>query len=103
LPTQGVGLLFLCYQKSIRNQFEFVQSQWASKPNFPKEGTGIDPVIGQLEEGKTSQQHWQAQWGHPREEPKSFVFHGFVTLKGGEYFFAPSINFLKNIENIGKR
>lgn len=103
LPSQGVGLLFLCYQKNIRDQFEFLQSQWASKSNFPQEGTGIDPVIGQLEEWKTSQQKWQAQWGNPREEPQSFAFHGFVTLKGGEYFFAPSIYFLKNIKNIGKR
>jgi Dyp-type peroxidase family len=97
VPSQGVGLLFMCYQKNIRNQFEYLQSQWASNSNLPQKETGIDPVIGQLEEGKTSQQKWQAQWGNPHEEPKSFAFHGLVTLKGGEYFFAPSINFLKSL------
>jgi Dyp-type peroxidase family len=98
LPTRGVGILFLCYQKNIGDQFEYLQREWASESNFPEEETGIDPVIGQPEQGKTSCQKWRAEWGNSREEPKSFAFHSFVTLKGGEYFFAPSIYFLKNID-----
>ena len=59
---------------------------------------GIDPVIGQPGGNGVGQQKWPAQWDDPREKHKPFDFHGFVTLKGGEYFFAPSIYFLRNIE-----
>src|SRR5262249_24395355 len=41
------GLLFLAYQTSIENQFEFVQRQLANKPNFKEDGAGYDPIIGQ--------------------------------------------------------
>jgi Dyp-type peroxidase family len=97
LPSQGVGLLFMCYQKSIWKQFEYLQSELASQSNSPKVGTGIDPVIGQPAEWETSRQKWPTQWGNPRKQPKPFTFDGFVTLKGGEYFFAPSIYFLKRL------
>jgi len=46
LPTRGVGMLFMCFQKSIADQFEFLQSQWANEPSSPEKETGIDPVIG---------------------------------------------------------
>ena len=95
LPSSGVGLLFLCYQKNIAKQFQVLQDQWANNPGFPKQGVGIDPIIGQLKQGKTGQQKWPVQWGDPHATPQSFEFRGFVTLKGGEYFFAPSIYFLR--------
>jgi deferrochelatase/peroxidase EfeB len=96
LPSQGVGLLFMCYQRSIWKQFEYLQRELASQS---KEGTGIDPVIGQPAEWETSRQKWPTQWGNPHKRPQPFTFHGFVTLKGGEYFFfAPSIHFLKSMQ-----
>ena len=51
---------------------------------------GPDPVIGQptLE--------FPAKWNKP--ERGRFGFHGFVTMKGGEYFFVPSISFFKNLK-----
>ena len=98
LPSHGVGLLFMCYQRSIWEQFVYLQRELASQPNYPKEGTGSDPVIGQPEEWEISQQKWPTQWGDPHKQPKPFTFHGFVTLKGGEYFFAPSIHFLKSMQ-----
>lgn len=91
-PTGGVGLLFMDYQSSIENQFEFVQAAWANNPSFTQNGTGIDPVIGQ---GPEPNPKWPKQWGG--KEKESFGFAGFVTLKGGEYFFAPCLSFLKNL------
>jgi deferrochelatase/peroxidase EfeB len=35
------GLLFQCYQRSIEDQFEFVQSQWVNNPR-----SGSYPVAG---------------------------------------------------------
>jgi Dyp-type peroxidase family len=99
LPTEGVGLLFMCYQKDIANQFEYLQTQFANKPHCLKPRTEIDPIIGQPQKGVDVSQQWPLAWGTSREQRKfePFAFHGFVTLKGGEYFFAPSISFLKAI------
>ena len=99
LPVGGVGLLFMCYQKNIAQQFEALQYLWASDPRLPRgQAPGIDPVIGQPGGNGVGQQKWPAQWDDPREKHKPFDFHGFVTFRGGEYFFAPSIYFLRNIE-----
>ncbi|WP_395700396.1 Dyp-type peroxidase [Aquabacterium sp.] len=98
LPTAGVGLLFMAYQANIARQFEFTQASWANNPLFahatPR--TGIDPVIGQARSG--GGQRCPLQWGGGAATPRRAVdFHGFVTLKGGEYFFAPSISALKSL------
>jgi Dyp-type peroxidase family len=93
---EGVGLLFMCYQNNITNHFEVMQSEWSNNPYKPKEQwPGIDPVIGQR--ASAGEQQWPMERGDAREQHRAFDFHGFVTLKGGEYFFAPSIHFLKNI------
>jgi Dyp-type peroxidase family len=92
LPTEGVGLLFMCFQSSIEHQFAFIQNAWVNDKNFLKDGTGLDPVIGQ---GAGSQQQWPLNWGGA--ETRGFDFSGFVRLKGGEFFFAPSIPFLRRL------
>jgi Dyp-type peroxidase family len=101
LPTDGVGLLFMCYQKNIAKQFEFLQYAWANNPRSPgTQEPGIDTLIGQPGGSGVGQHTWPAQWQDRHERHTPFDFHGFVTLKGGEYFFAPSIYFLKNITHI---
>ena len=98
LPVNDVGLLFMCYQRNIAQQFEVMQYLYASDPRIPGEGDpGIDPIIGQPGGNGVGQQRWPASWGAPRQQHKPFDFHSFVTLKGGEYFFAPSIYFLKRV------
>jgi deferrochelatase/peroxidase EfeB len=47
MPTAGVGLLFMCFQSSLANQFGFLQKLWANAPDFARQNTGIDPVAGQ--------------------------------------------------------
>jgi len=103
LPNKDVGLLFMCYQRNIEKQFEFLQYLWANDPRLPpSQKPGIDAVIGQPGGMGAGQQKWPAQWDDPREKHIPFDLHGFVTLKGGEYFFAPSMYFLKNIQEILK-
>lgn len=92
LPSGGVGLLFMCYGSSIANQFAFIQKNWVNAPDFVKTGVGIDPIIG---EGAPTSQDWPVAWGAPATKPVGF--EGFVTLKGGEYFFAPSLPFLRTL------
>ena len=93
-PTKNVGLLFMCFQSSIRNQFAFMQRAWVNNPDFVMPKTGIDPVIGQSAAGNAAPQNWKPEYGKDGA-PTEFEFNGFVRLKGGEYFFAPSIAFLK--------
>jgi len=91
-PTKDVGLLFMCFQSSIPHQFGFMQKSWANNVDFVKPGTGRDPVIGQKGNDPAVPQTWSQEWGGTNT--KQFDFGDFVTLKGGEFFFAPSIPFL---------
>ena len=88
-PASGVGLLFMCYQRDIAEQFEFLQTRWANNVNFLHEATSLDPIIGQTNEGTPVSQQWPTGGGTVPAERKSFDWHGMVTLQGGEYFFAP--------------
>jgi Dyp-type peroxidase family len=91
-PNDGVGLLFMSYQASIEQQFHFMQTTWVNNENFPSAGIGIDPVIGQG--SSTLQQTWPPTYGSTAGGVRS-LFKGFVSLKGGEYFYTPSIGGLK--------
>jgi Dyp-type peroxidase family len=97
LPVDGVGLLFMCYQRDIAEQFEFLQIQGTNHEDFSQVMSNIDPIIGQTKGHEPLPQQWPRQWQAQPQAGESFSFHGFVTLKGGEYFFAPSIYFLRNL------
>lgn len=97
-PNDGVGLLFMSYQKSIKDQFHFMQKNWANTPKFPhvrpeEAPDGIDPIIGQLAagDGGTVVEH---KWPNHAELQQ---VQGFVHLKGGEYFYAPSPEGLRRL------
>lgn len=102
-PSENVGLLFMCFQSSISNQFEFMQQTWADNESFLNKlfnqeaanDTGLDSVIGQST-GQPINQTWGKKHGVDNDFA-SFSFGGFVRLKGGEYFFAPSISALKKL------
>ena len=98
LPETGRGLLFFCYQADIFEQFEFIQRTWSNFSNFPKPNTGIDPVVGQQDPNAPSQaaQNWPAGWNKPSTCPAVDIA-GYVRMKGGEYFFSPSVSFLKGL------
>jgi Dyp-type peroxidase family len=81
--TQDRGLLFLCYQSSLVRGFEFVQSQWANKPDFPQPGDGRDPII--------SQDVSEREFSLPPRNPH-LLMQRWVQMTGGQYFFAPSIS-----------
>jgi len=102
LPTGGLGLLFMAYNNTIAQQFKFTQQNWANNPNFPNQlraaNLGIDPVIGQAgAEQNLGDQRLPKEWDNPASEKVSCSFAGFVTMKGGEYFFSPSLTFLRNL------
>ncbi|MDZ7897232.1 MAG: Dyp-type peroxidase [Arcicella sp.] len=92
-PRGGVGLLFMSYQNSISKQFEVIQNLWANKEDFFKGETGLDLIIGNGDYPSTSD--YPKKWGEPENEKASFG--KFVTTRGGGYYFAPSMVFLKEL------
>ncbi len=98
LPESGVGLLFMAYNAKLDNQFVFTQRQWANFAAFPKAPAppGLDGVIGQNASEPGGQVHAK-EWDDPAAGSEPFNFKGFVTMKGGEYFFAPSLTFLRDL------
>lgn len=97
-PEGKVGLLFMCYQKSIVDQFEVLQIRWANNGNIslpkkqePHRQVAIDGLIGQGKR-EVPQQEYPLKWNE-KTKVSNCNFSGFVTMKGGEYFFAPAIPF----------
>jgi Dyp-type peroxidase family len=101
-PTENVGLLFMSYQASIERQFRFIQTSWVNSESFPVKSEdeihfpGIDPIIGQISNKNPIEQRWFPQFNCEHKEVKS-LFEGFVNLKGGEYFYAPSLSGIKKL------
>lgn len=93
------GMLFICYQARILRQFEFMQKRWLNDENFPREANGRDPISGQGEPWRP--QKWQSL--NDSDISTKLSFGDFVQLKGGDYFFAPSITFLKNLRGESER
>lgn len=80
---QPVGLLFMCYQQNLASQFEALQGEWAHTAQaFPP--SGEDALLG----------HNAASPGTGGQQALP-AMGGCVTLKGGEYFFAPSLHVLR--------
>jgi len=99
-PSLPRGLLFMCFQSDIGDQFEFLQRTWVDNEHFPTgvltlgafhTNTGDDPLIGQ---NADAAQKWPKKWNDEQAGKKTVNFESAVTLEGGEYFFAPSLPFL---------
>jgi Dyp-type peroxidase family len=94
-PAGGVGLLFQCYQAHIGEQFAFIQKQWCNNPGFARPHLGVDPIIGQPVQAHPGMHSWPIEWGVSSVDSDDQLDIGdVVTMKGGEFFFAPSIPFL---------
>ncbi|MCY1021095.1 Dyp-type peroxidase [Pyxidicoccus sp. MSG2] len=84
-PATGVGLLFMCYQASIEEQFEHIQAHWMNAPHHPMRGAGADPLAGREGAGLHS------------PPGKTVDFGDVIHLLGGGYFFSPSLTFLRSL------
>lgn len=100
------GLLFVCYQTSIVNQFEFLQISWADNPGFifgktHPDGsavtTGLDPIIGQNIPPAQRIGMDEPLPNYPTGNQRSQLNQptAFVVPTGGAYFFVPSISALQ--------
>ncbi|MFI7111728.1 Dyp-type peroxidase [Nonomuraea sp. NPDC050227] len=94
-PSGEVGLLFMAFNSSLLAQFEFTQQSWANNEDFQNPATGHDPLIGQgARDVKVS---WPKVWGRAEPSAPQAQVAQTITMKGGEYFFAPSLAYLRNL------
>ncbi len=83
------GGVFLLIGTHLKQQFEFVQSQWVTNGDFINQGTEQDPIIGN--------QRVDGTFTIPKV-PVRRRFHSlpqFVDVRGGEYCFMPGLRALK--------
>jgi len=80
------GLLFLACNVRIAEQFEFIQKQWLNDGSPFGLGNVPDPASGLWPPGS---QRPLVVTGRPPEVRADL--RSFVTTKGGEYFFVPSV------------
>jgi len=91
------GLYFIFLSAKAMATLEFLQQEWVNNGNFMNLGDERDPNIGLQEEGAT--------FTIPRKPVRRRI-HGIETfnvLRGGEYFFMPSLSALRWIANSGER
>ena len=83
------GAIFLFISARAMATIEFLQQEWINDGNFIGAGNERDPIVGLQEK--------EATFTIPKEPVRHRV-HGIETfnvLRGGEYFFMPSLSALK--------
>jgi Dyp-type peroxidase family len=86
------GIVFMALNASLSRQFEFVQQQWIEYGNDAHQGNDKDMLMG----NHGGHGKFVVQGDRSAANPPFVCAHlpNFVELKGGDYFFLPSITAL---------
>ena len=86
------GVIFMALNACLSRQFEFVQQQWIAYGNDAHLGNEKDLLMGSHQAGEK----YSIQGDKTAANPPLFCTHlpNFVELRGGDYFFLPSITAL---------
>ncbi len=93
---QETGLHFICLNANISRQFEFVQNAWLTNPTFNGMTGESDPLLGNRLDFLDG--HSTDSFTIPRDTGLCRRVTGlpqFVTVRGGAYFFLPSLRALR--------
>ncbi len=89
------GLHFICLNANISRQFEFLQNAWTTNTKFSRLTGESDPLIGNREPLPGCP--ITADFKIPKEgglRRRISSLPQFVTVRGGAYFFLPSLRAL---------
>jgi len=94
--TEERGLIFMCVNANIERQFEFVQQTWVNSPSFNGLYNERDPIFGDSSAQK------DGYMTIPRAPVRQRLSNlgGFVTIRGGAYFFLPGIRALSYLGSL---
>jgi len=94
--TEERGLLFMCINANIERQFEFVQQTWVNNPSFNGLYNERDPIFGDTSAQK------DGCMTIPRAPVRQRLSNlgAFVAIRGGAYFFLPSIKALSYLGSL---
>lgn len=90
------GLLFLCIQASIEDQFEFLQARWLNDDSRPKAPSGRDLIAGASAATPVAPIRCTIS-GSGGEQANVAVGMPHVTPTGGGYFFVPSLRAIAEV------
>ena len=101
------GLLFMGLNADLQQQFEFIQHTWANnlQPNKNTLFNDPDPIIGVPDDLDPT--HTQGKENYRfamQQEPVTKYVSGlerFVRIRGGGYFFLPSISAVRYLATLG--
>jgi Dyp-type peroxidase family len=96
------GLHFIAVNSNIERQFEFVQNAWMMRTKFNGLTEESDPLLGNREAVRGCP--FTSAFSLPRENGvrrRLMDMPQFITVRGGAYFFLPSIRALKYLCKIG--
>jgi Dyp-type peroxidase family len=90
------GVVFMALNASLARQFEFIQQQWIEYGNDSRQGNDKDALLGNHGELEGRSKFMIQGTDDTKNQP--FLCGGltnFVELRGGDYFFVPSMTALK--------
>jgi Dyp-type peroxidase family len=90
---RGIAAFVIC--ASLIRQFEFAQNVWANDKAFHELGNERDPFIGN--------QDGTLEYKIPKRPIRQKIsgLPAFTTVRGGAYFFLPSIRAIKYLSELG--
>jgi Dyp-type peroxidase family len=88
------GLHFICVNTNLARQFEFVQHTWLNNPTFGGLYEDPDPIVG----ATTGARIFTIQ--HDPVRGRLLALPEFVSVRGGAYFFLPSIRALRYLAEL---
>lgn len=97
---QETGTHFICFNTNIELQFEFIQYLWANNNQASHLTNDPDILIGVMDEENPNQA--ERQFTIQAKPVNKFIgdWETFVNIKGGAYFFFPSISAINYLTTI---